>query len=261
MFRCSELLIAAMVVLVAGCSAARYSEEQPVPVTSMSTTSATAYPTSQEQACAAQSWPRPLPQVAGLSFDDLYAGALGCWNDVRGLAPDGHDVTLVKGPSGVWKISGIRPPPGTMLGRDDTVTVTLIPDDDMKPVIWPCDWVSVAEAKAILGVSSIETLPIGDTAGSVTPTCDYQGPGNQLITSELMLPGSFAIDPESELDLMKSGGGEPVFGLRGSEAHCAKSQLLVLLSGGRAYQVMGWGAQSCEQLKAFAQAALGRIPA
>lgn len=110
----------------------------------------------------------------------------------------------------------------------------------------------------------METVPFGDFKGAVNVSCSYLGAGeHELITSSLMLPGSFPIDPRSELEFMKSGGGEAVAGLPGDDAHCntydRSSKLLILLGSDRTYQVMGNG--TCEQLRKIAQAALARIPA
>jgi hypothetical protein len=90
-----------------------------------------------------------------------------------------------------------------------------------------------------------------------------------LVTTELKSPGSFAVDAQSEFnELTATGQGSQLTGLSG-RAYCSvitndgktTSQLMVQLSGGRAYHELGWNGQSCELLKRFAQAALAHIAA
>jgi len=228
-------------------------------------------PTTTEALCAQQSWPRPLPQVAGMDFSQVSMGALACLNNLRGLAPDGHDVgNDPANAAGQWIITTMAPPAGTPVGRDDTVTVQLAPTDITATAFHPCDWVTEGEASKIFGWQSLAATPVGDHAGSVSQSCQYNGGGDgHMVTSELMLPGAFAVDPQGELDMLKSiGPGADVAGLSGP-AYCAAahegngaSTLIVLLSGGRAFRVYGWGSTpSCDQLTQFARTATGRIPA
>jgi len=193
-----------------------------------------------------------------------------CLNNVRAIAPDGHDVAQTKGPNiGSWTIATINPPAGTPVGRDETVTLSLAPEDVTVTALHPCDWVTDAEAARIIGAPSATGTPNGDQPGSVDQSCNYEI-GGSLVTSELMLPGSFAVDAASELELVKGDGpGNDVTGLPGN-AYCATSNhdgktasmLIVLLSRGRAYRVFGWSSdESCDTLKQFAQIAVGRIPA
>jgi hypothetical protein len=46
-------------------------------------------PTSTAQLCEQLPWPRPVPPIVGVVIGD--AMALLCWDDVRAVAPDGHD--------------------------------------------------------------------------------------------------------------------------------------------------------------------------
>ncbi len=206
-----------------------------------------------------------------MDLDQASSGALSCLNNLRSLAPDGHDVgNDTANAAHNWIITAIAPAAGTPVGRDDIVTVALAPEDVTATAFRPCDWVSADQAATIFGWPSVTTTPVGDHPGSVSQSCQYDGGGNgQMVTSDLMLPGSFAVDAQGELDLVKGDGpGADVSGLSGP-AYCATSRggrgssmLIVLLSGGRAYQVFGWdGGQSCDQLKQFAHAALQRVPA
>ena len=81
--------------------------------------------------------------------------------------------------------------------------------------------------------------------------------------SALQLPGSFAVDAQSEFEMATArGDGSDVNGLAGP-AYCSKSHagnyLYVLLSGGRLYRVDGADFESCDVLKRFAQTAIPRI--
>jgi hypothetical protein len=49
-------------------------------------------PTTMRQLCDEQAWPRPVPAAAGLILNDASTGALGCWDNLAAIAPDGHDV-------------------------------------------------------------------------------------------------------------------------------------------------------------------------
>jgi hypothetical protein len=227
-------------------------------------------PTSDAQLCEAQSWPRPLPQVAGLDLAQASEGALTCFDGVRALAPDGHDAMSDKGPAAdvFWTIKAINPPAGTRVGRSDIVTLSLAPTDTaVLHAFHPCDWAS-DKAVSILGGSAATEVPRGDQAGSVDQACDYKS-GSGMVTTELKSPGSFAVDAQSEFNEMTAKGyGSELRGLRG-RAYCSvitgdgktSSHLIVLLSRGRAYEELGWNGQSCKILKQFAQAALAHIPA
>jgi len=227
--------------------------------------------TNDEQLCKAQSWPRALPQVTGLDLAQAGEGALLCFDGLRALAPDGHDVMNDKGPAGdvPWTIKAMNPPAGTRVNQRDPVTLTLGPGADITaPASHPCDWVSTDKIASILGASSATAVPTGDQAGSVDQSCSYDS-GSGMVTTELKSPGSFAVDAQSELNVLAANGhGSELNGLPG-RAYCTvitdggktSSQLMVLLSGGRAYQELGWNGQSCEILKQVAQAALAHIPA
>jgi hypothetical protein len=236
------------------------------PTAALSPSLATPAPTSVEQLCSAPMWPRPLPPVVGLDFDQAAKGALMCFDGIRAIAPDGHDVMNDKGSPRSWSITAISPTSGTPVGKSDQVTLQLAPEDvSAAPAFRPCDWVTTSEAARLLAVQSVSALPVGDQAGSVDQSCAYNS-GNDLVTSELKLPGSFAVDARSEFSItVAAGKGSPVSGLPGP-SYCGTSKagngkdtsmLSVLLNDHRIYQVMG--GPSCDTLKQFAQTALFRM--
>lgn len=223
-------------------------------------------PTTVQQLCARQAWPRPVPAVSGVILDD--AGALDCWNNLKAIAPDGHDVMNDKAGSGTYRITDVSPAPGTLIGSNDWVTVHVVPINPAAgpPTISPCDWVTADKAAMFLGVSSVSTEAADDEAGAAQPFCTYSS-GSQLVTSQLNLPASFTVDAQTELNMnMATGDWSEVGGLPG-RAYCSTRQsdgkksttLLVLLSGNRLYQALGWNGQSCDMLKQFAQVATSSI--
>ena len=248
--------VIACAMLLAGC-AANHAPTVPVP-------------TNDAQLCAALSWPRPLPPVTGLDLTQASEGALACFDGVRALAPDGHDVMTDKEPAATvsWTIKATNPPADTRVSQGDSITLSVTPTDTTAaPAFHPCDWAS-DKALAILGASAVTAKPTGDQAGSVDQSCVYNS-GRGMVTTELKSPGSFAVDAQSEFDeLTANGDGSQLSGFPG-RAYCGvvtndgktSSRLMVLLSGGRAYQELGWNGQSCDVLKKFARAALAHIPA
>jgi hypothetical protein len=225
-------------------------------------------PTSVQQVCDAQSWPRPVPQVVGVMFDDAYSGSLSCWENVKALAPDGHDVVDAPVKEATYRITDISPAPGTPTGRNDWLTLHVVPVDlPTAPLSFhPCDWVTADEAARFLGVQSTEVSPVGDESGSVEPFCTYRG-GSLMVSSQLHLPASFPVDAQTEINMnMAAGHGSEVSGLPG-RASCSNTEsdgkksttLVVLLDGNRLYEVLGWEGESCDTLKQFAQAAIPRI--
>jgi hypothetical protein len=248
---------------ISGCQ----TDTTPTPsaTTSAPRTVAAGAPTTSEELCNAQAWPRPLPQVVGLVLGQATSGALICFDNVRALAPGGHDVMNDKGPTGPWRITAISPAGGTPVGKADQVTLELAPEDPTAPPAFrPCDWVTTTEAANFLGVQSVSAWPVGDEAGSVSQSCDYSS-GSDFVTSDLQLPGSYAVDARSEFGMaMAAGSGIDVSGLPGP-AYCGtpkgasgkgSAALTVLLSGDRIYRAFG---APCDTLKKFAQTAIPRI--
>jgi hypothetical protein len=91
-------------------------------------------PTTVDQLCAAQQWPRSMPDVVGKNLDQVTGqGALACWDNVRGVAPDGHDPVGNATDAAGYLITAVSPPPGTPAGRHDAVTVQLTGVDRQAP--------------------------------------------------------------------------------------------------------------------------------
>ena len=244
----------AMVALAAPCAA------QPGPAT-------------LDQLCGTLGWPRALPDVTGQFLSQtIGSGALGCWTNVRGIAPDGGDpVSNAAGTDRTdFRITAMSPSPGITAGRADTVTLRLAPVDSAPPTgFQPCDWVSADEAGALLG-GPVQTRASGDQAGSVDVSCSYsRGTDDTGLQSELRLPQSFPVSAAAQFELAVSGkNGTPVDGV-GVTAQCVSeptttppsSTVVVLLGGNRLYRAMSWYGTSCDQLKRFAKTAIGRIGA
>lgn len=230
-------------------------------------------PATLDQLCGTLGWPRALPDVTGQFLSQtIRSGALGCWTNVRGIAPDGGDP--VSSAAGTYRtdfrITAMSPSPGMTAGRADTVTLRLAPVDSAAPVgFQPCDWVSADEAAALLG-APVQTRPQGDQAGSVDISCSYtSGSSDTGMQSDLRLPQSFPVSAAAQFELATSGtNGAPVAGL-GVAAQCVyeptttppSTTVVVLLGGNRLYRATSWYGTSCDQLKQFAQIAIGRIGA
>jgi hypothetical protein len=164
----------------------------------------------------------------------------------------------------------MSPSPGITTARADTVTLRLAPVDSAAPVgFQPCDWVSADEAGALLG-APVRTRALGDQAGSVDISCSYtSGTSDTGMQSELRLPQSFPVSAAAQFELATGGtNSTPVDGL-GVAAHCVyepsttppSTTFVVLLGGNRLYRATSWYGTSCDQLKQFAQIAIGRIGA
>jgi hypothetical protein len=225
-------------------------------------------PTSVEQVCDAQSWPRPVPQVSGVIFDDAKTGSLACWHNLKAITPDGTDLMNGPGDTGPYRITDVSPPPGTLIARNDSVTLHVVAVDLLAapPAFHPCDWATSDEAASFLGEPSVSAEPTGDEPGSVVSSCTYKS-GSREVTSGLMMPGGFPVDAQTELNMSTaSGHGSEVIGFP-RRAYCStaysdgktRTRLVVLLSGNRLYQALGWTGESCRTLKQFAQAAIPRI--
>ncbi len=222
------------------------------------------------QLCDAQTWPRPLPNVVGRLLYQAKDGALDCWDNVRGVAPDGHDPlhNPAKPAEKTYRIVAVSPAAGTPTGRHDAVTVELAELDPTEPAAFrPCDWVTASEAGGILG-GSVTAEPLGDQPGSVDIACIYDKPRDvgDGVEVDLQVAGAFAVDAASEFALATVGShGTAVDGV-GVKAACVQeptttppsTTLVVLLSGERLLRVTQ-GYAACETLKRFAQLAIGRI--
>jgi hypothetical protein len=225
--------------------------------------------TNEAQLCDELTWPRPVPAIVGTVIGD--AGALLCWDDVRAIAPDGHDPVNQPNDSDkgiAYRITDISPAPGTPAGRKDVITAHVVPEALLaaQPAFYPCNWVTADEAASFFADSSTTVDPTGDELGAAAPFCTYNS-GSHFVTSQLQLPAYFPVDAQTQLGLsIARGHGNEVGGLPG-RAYCSTSEsdnkksttLQVLLSGNRLYQAMGWKSESCNTLKQFAQTAIPRI--
>ncbi|MBB3605818.1 hypothetical protein FHT40_005505 [Mycolicibacterium sp. BK556] len=133
----------------------------------------------------------------------------------------------------------------------------------------PCAWVSADEAGALLG-GPVQTTAWGDEAGSSDMFCSYTTSTSDTgLQADLRLPQSFPVDAATQFALAANGANStPVDGL-GLRAQCVheptttppSTTVVVLLSGNRLYRATSWYGTSCDQLKQFAQIAIGRIGA
>ncbi len=270
------LTVTAGIVAAAGCSTTSSVQpttaSPPAPTAITSSTSGPA-PTTVAQLCEAQAWPRPLPDVVGQHLSQTTeVGALACLDNIRGVAPDGHDpINNPARPGDVgYRITAVSPPPGARVGRHDVVTVQLADADSKAPPAFrPCDWVTTDEAASILGWP-VSADPYGDEAGSVDMGCDYDKPGEIGLGVESVLrgPGAFPVDAASQFALATAAHNATTVDGVGVKAVCVfepqttppSTTLVVLLSGDRLYRATE-GYASCDTLKQFAQAAIGRIGA
>lgn len=235
-----------------------------------------AEPKTLDELCAAQSWPRPVPDVVGMTFEPYTqriaaswsGGALGCWDDLRGVTPDGQDAR--KAATAGWDtITSVSPAPGTLVDRDQPITVHLTPrHDDASQTVAPCDWVSTAEVADIFGFTGPVVTDGYVPTGSVEPSCSYRDPGRTVVLSRLYVPGAFAVDAAAEYSLYTDENTTAIAGL-GVAATCITdlqgsqnsryNELVALLDDNRLLITQGLGAQPCDQLTTFAKAALKGI--
>ena len=78
----------------------------------------------------------PLPDVVGQHLSQTTeVGALACLDNIRGVAPDGHDpINNPARPGDVgYRITAVSPLPGARVGRHDVVTVQLAVADTKAP--------------------------------------------------------------------------------------------------------------------------------
>jgi hypothetical protein len=117
--------------------------------------------------------------------------------------------------------------------------------------------------------------PDGDEQGSTDISCDYsfndtpdRSPDRHSVSSQLRLTAAHVVDAASEFAFTTANDATTVDGI-GVNAACTPvsmsatdkpvQRLQVLLPGERLYTATGWGGESCDILKQFAQAAIARI--
>ena len=225
-------------------------------------------PTTVRQLCNSQPWPRPIPDVVGRLLYQAKDGSLGCWDNIRAVAPDGHDPLAEPARAGErsYRIVAVSPAVGSPASHHDVVTIELGEvDPKAPPAFRPCDWVTTVEAAGILG-APVRAQPLGADAGSVDIACLYEAAGDEAggVDVGLQLPGAFPVDAAAEFALATSRM-TAVNGL-GVRAGCVDETttsppatvLLVLLDGGRLLRLVQ-GEGSCAILQRFARLAIGRV--
>jgi hypothetical protein len=128
-----------------------------------------------------------------------------------------------------------------------------------------------------LGVTPIAATPDGDEQGSTDISCAYRfnytpdrSPDRHSVSSQLRLTAAHVVNAASEFAFSTEKDATAVDGV-GVKAACTTvsmsaadkrvQRLQVLLPGERLYTATGWGGESCDILKQFAQAATPRIGA
>jgi hypothetical protein len=220
-----------------------------------------------------------MPAVVGLILESNSSELqpLTCLNNVQGIRPDGTVMRPHPAFNGGWsaRIAAVSPPPGTLVGPNDPVTVNLVAVGDNEPRVYhPCDWVTAAEATGFVGGVPLVTSEAGGTSqypmGSTDVRCEYfDRPGfSHSIISELRLAAAHIVDAASEFAFKTGEDSTSISGV-GIKAACTwpqnysstLRQLYVLLPGERIYVATGRDGESCDTLKQFAQAAIPRIGA
>jgi hypothetical protein len=83
-------------------------------------------------------WPMPLPPMVGYGIDHIWLRdphnerLNPCFDNMVATAPDGHDVLTETGPneSGLWRVTSMSPPAGTLVTRDQKIVMTVVPDNN-----------------------------------------------------------------------------------------------------------------------------------
>lgn len=88
--------------------------------------------TTVDELCNAMHWPMPLPATVGYSLWHLSNDSiLQCFDDIKAVAPDGHDaMNDSASDANTWKITSMTPPPGTMVPRNQQINLTVVRDDN-----------------------------------------------------------------------------------------------------------------------------------
>lgn len=83
-----------------------------------------------EEMCQAMHWPMPLPPTVGYSLNHLSDDSvLICFDNVVAIASDGHDATNdPESMAYAWKITSMTPPAGTMVPRNQKISLTVVND-------------------------------------------------------------------------------------------------------------------------------------
>ncbi|MFJ7146686.1 hypothetical protein ACIQVT_00410 [Streptomyces sp. NPDC100445] len=79
--------------------------------------------------CLAEHWPQPMPDMRGKHFDPL-GKDLECFDSVKALAPDGHDVMNdAADETSSWTVASSKPATGVKVRMTTLITLVLRPSD------------------------------------------------------------------------------------------------------------------------------------
>ncbi|MEU9245855.1 hypothetical protein [Streptomyces sp. NPDC048385] len=75
--------------------------------------------------CRAEHWPQPMPDVRGKHFDPL-GKDLQCFDSIKALAPDGHDVMNDSADqTQSWTVASSKPATGVKVSMATPITLVL----------------------------------------------------------------------------------------------------------------------------------------
>lgn len=111
------LTVGLLAVTLAACSSSAPSAEtKPTPAGTADSINAR---------CNAQDWPQAMPKLAGKTFDSM-SSDLVCFDRLKALAPDGHDVMAdAANAAGDWVIVSSDPGPGASVRMSTPITLKL----------------------------------------------------------------------------------------------------------------------------------------
>ncbi len=223
-----------------------------------------------------------MPAVVGLTIDRLSPDIqpLTCLGGVTLVGPDGSSSSGTDAGQ-LLRIEAVSVAPGTPVGRDDPVTVTVATADTAgepagEPAYRPCSWVTTAEAAGFLDVAPVISTPIGDWKGSTDVSCTYlfkdetrHPERGQNVSSELRLTAAHIVDAASEFAASTTADSTSITGI-GIKAACTPMppepitqkttyRLSVLLPDEHLYIASGLRGEPCDVLERFARTAVSRI--
>ncbi|MEU9149192.1 hypothetical protein AB0D59_01230 [Streptomyces sp. NPDC048417] len=110
--------IAAVTIAAAALTACASSNPSSKPTPSYASDSVTAR-------CRAEHWPQPMPDVRGKHFDPLDKD-LQCFDNVKAIAPDGHDVMNDSADqTQSWTVTASKPATGVKVTTATPITLVL----------------------------------------------------------------------------------------------------------------------------------------
>jgi len=196
------------------------------------------------------------------------------------IALDGHDYfssaeDTQEGKS--FRITSMSPPAGTMVGRNDPITLhgTVLEAADvvsLPPATFPCSWLTANEVARAAGAPTVTASPTSDKAGEEDPFCAYTF-DDSMVTSQLFSSVALAVDAGHMFAFYTaSKPDEPFIDVDGfpGPARCVSTKVgssatpshavWALLDGDRIYRLAaGLRDVPCVTLKALARKAVQRI--